>query len=662
MISCAKKLFVVLMLPVLCALFSFEASAQVENRKIGKPTKEEMEMTVYAADSSAAAVVLYKETYIDYDWLREDFQVTYRYKRRVKILKEEGLDYANGEILYIDKKGCSERVSGLEASAYNLNDGKVVRTKMKDENVYTERLSDNVMQIKYAVPQVRVGSVVEIEYKIVSDYYFQPRDWYAQEGIPVRLAELELLLPEFLTFNIENHGHSPLSVSMEPVNMNMSIGSGLMPCTAEKRKYVGEYLPAIGGEPYVWCPLDYFTQVNMEFKGYEIPGLLHKYYSGSWEQIDKALFEDADFGGRMKAANPLRAEMNALCIDTLPSVEAKTVALFTLLKNRVKWNGKYALFGRGFKEVLKDGTGDNADINFMLISMLADAGVKAYPVVMSCRDEKSLPYSHPSIDRLSTFVVAVLDGDSRIMYVDASSEYGYVDVLSPRLMTGRARLMMPDNCQWLNLQQVGSHSVSRKIQATLGGDGRIDGVMSTYYYGIEAADKREAYFAAKDSADYVKSIAENYELEVTSYNNVSMGEYTPSVREVVGFSKSAEVNGEYIYLNPMLFAHVETSPFVSEKRELPVEFPNQYKYTMNVLLDIPEGYVLEDKPESGRITIADNGSSLLYSVSQMENKIVLKYVFDISKMVYLPSDYSELKWFWDIVAEKNNAMLVLKKQ
>lgn len=147
MISCARKLFVALMLPVLCALFSFEASAQVENRKIGKPTKEEMEMTVYAADSSAAAVVLYKETYIDYDWMREDFQVTYRYKRRVKILKEEGLDYANGEILYIDKKGRSERVSGLEASAYNLNDGKVVRTKMKDENVYTERLSDNVMQI-----------------------------------------------------------------------------------------------------------------------------------------------------------------------------------------------------------------------------------------------------------------------------------------------------------------------------------------------------------------------------------------------------------------------------------------------------------------------------------------------------------------------------------
>ena len=59
--------------------------------------------------------------------------------------------------------------------------------------------------------------------------------------------------------------------------------------------------------------------------------------------------------------------------------------------------------------------------------------------------------------------------------------------------------MIPGNSQWVSLQQVGSHSMSRKVQAKLGSDGRVEGVMSTYYYGIEAADKREAYFAAKDS-------------------------------------------------------------------------------------------------------------------------------------------------------------------
>lgn len=45
---------------VLFALFSFDLTAQNVNRKMGKPTAEELNMTVYDADSSAVAVVLYK--------------------------------------------------------------------------------------------------------------------------------------------------------------------------------------------------------------------------------------------------------------------------------------------------------------------------------------------------------------------------------------------------------------------------------------------------------------------------------------------------------------------------------------------------------------------------------------------------------------------------
>ncbi len=650
---------------VLLALFSFDVAAQSVNRKMGKPTAEELNMTVYDADSSAVAVVLYKESYVSYDWGRDDFQVTYNFKRRIKILKEEGVEYANGTIVYIDKKDKSllkEHVYGLKASAYNLENGKVVRIKMKDENVFTERVTDNVMQMKYAVPQAKVGSVVEVEYKIVSDYFFKPRDWFAQEEIPVRYAELEMLIPEFISFNIENHGAALLNVTSTPSNQNMSIGGGLVACSSEERKYVGEYLPAIKDEEYVWCPQDYLTQVNMEFNGYDIPGVIHQSYSGSWDQVDKTLFDDSDFGGRMKASNPLREEMEALCLDTLPTVERKVVAIYGLLKSRVKWNGKYALTGNNFRQVLKDGTGDNADINFILMSMLKDAGISSYPVVMSRRDERALPYSHPSIDRLSTFVVGVLENETTLMFIDASVEHGYVNVLPPLLMTSRARLMMPGNCQWINLQQLGSHMLSRTIQASLSAEGAIEGLVSTYYYGIEAADKREGYFAAKDSADYVKAIEDENSINITEYNSFSMKDFTPVVRDVLKFTKSTDVNGDYIYVNPMLFAHVEASPFVNEKRDLPVEFPNQTQYTVKVVLDIPEGYVVEDKPESCNIKMSDGGLSLLYNIVHQGNKLMLKYSFNLGNMMYLPSDYQELKWFWDLVAEKNNAMLVLKKQ
>ena len=43
------------------------------------------------------------------------------------------------------------------------------------------------------------------------------------------------------------------------------------------------------------------------------------------------------------------------------------------------------------KQILKEGTGSNADLNFILISMLTDAGIPAYPVVMSRRNMGILP-------------------------------------------------------------------------------------------------------------------------------------------------------------------------------------------------------------------------------------------------------------------------------
>ena len=74
------------------------------NKKLGKPTPEELSMSVYAPDSSAEAVVLYNETTVDYNWALNDFRLNYNYKKRIKILKEEGISQANVNIVYIERK------------------------------------------------------------------------------------------------------------------------------------------------------------------------------------------------------------------------------------------------------------------------------------------------------------------------------------------------------------------------------------------------------------------------------------------------------------------------------------------------------------------------------------------------------------------------------
>ena len=77
--------------------------------------------------------------------------------------------------------------------------------------------------------------------------------------------------------------------------------------------------------------------------------------------------------------------MAALNLDQLKSIEEKISAIYTFLKGKITWNEEYSLYGGKSKKVIKDGMGNNAEINFILMSMLRDADIPSFPVVMSRR-------------------------------------------------------------------------------------------------------------------------------------------------------------------------------------------------------------------------------------------------------------------------------------
>ena len=404
-------------------------------------------MAVYEPDSSATAVILCKLTDISYKWGIESFRLVSEYKVKIKVLKPEGTSYADVIIPYYElpNNAMKENIIGLDASAYNLENGKIVRTKMKKDVVFKERVGESRMNLKFSIPQVKAGTLIEYEYRVESDFFFSIDSWKAQSDIPILYTEYNVTIPEYFKFNIEMHGAEKLETVNENASLNLSIGSQLLRCSGTHLNFQGNQLPALKDDSHVWCADDYCTQVNLELQGIDFPGSLYKSFTQSWEQIDETLLKDSDFGSRLKMNNPFKEEMTALHLEQMKGADEKICAIYTFLKNKVRWNEKYALYSKSPKQVLKEGTGSNADINFILISMLKDAGIPAYPAVMSRRDMGILPYSHPSIQKLNTFVVAISPTDSTLVYLDSSVENGYLNVLPPVLMTNRARIIAPDN-------------------------------------------------------------------------------------------------------------------------------------------------------------------------------------------------------------------------
>ena len=638
--------------------------------KYGKPSQEELVMTAYAPDTSATAVVLYSKCDVRYDLLANNFRILYNYEVKIKVLKSEGASYADIQIPYYSNERNStlkESVSQLDASAYNMEGGKMVRTKMKRDLVFTERLTKQYMQLKFSIPAVREGTVFEYKYQLSSDLYYNINSWEAQRSIPVIFNQYDITIPEYFKFNLDMRGAHPMASKDEqtPLSFMLSLQGGqteTLTCTGRHMIFTGEHLPAMRPDSYVWCADDYLSSVYFELRGVDFPGSFYKSFTRTWEDIDKMLLEDEDFGSLLKMRNPYRDEMASLPLDQLSDRQNKIAAIYTFLKSKISWNGQYGLYGSEVKKAVKNGTGNNADINFILMSMLRDAQIPCYPVVMSRKNRGILPYSHPSIQKLNTLIVGIADTDSTFVFLDGSVTDGYLNTLPPVLMANRARLIdEAGKGNWVDLSTLGKNQIRASVKAQIHPDGQITGNRSAIYIGQYAANLRRRYHAAKDSTEFINKLETEENIKVKKFQTREIDVFSSKVTESLDFEKQATVNDNLIYVNPMIFLHVSKCPFIQTERQLPLEMPYTEHLLQATMLTIPEGYAVEELPQSMNLKTEDGQDLVRYNISQTANTINVTYTFIANKLLHLATEYQTVKMFWEKVAEKNNELIVLKK-
>ena len=634
------------------------------NLKWGKPTDQELQMTEYAADKDAEAVVLYHKTDVSYQFISNDFKVYYRVNTRLKVLKPEGKRLADGQIVYLDgpaNRGRHELVAGLKATAYNLENGKLVKTKMERSMTSEERLDKNQMVMKFSVPQVKVGTVIEYEYRIESDFYGNIRDWYAQHEIPVLYTCYELSIPEWFSFNIEETGMNNLEKKAYSEPLTLLFSGGTENILTNIKTFVGRNLPALKDDDFVWHAADYGDKVTAELANIFVPGAVYENFTSTWTDVDGQLMNDEDFGGRLKRSSPLKDEINAAGIPGISDKTERIAAVWKLLKSKVRWNGKYSLWGESASKVLKEGTGTNADINFLLINMLKDAGIGSTPVIMRTRDSGILPLSHSSLKYLNTFVVGIPMTDTGMVYLDGSAEDGYLSVLPAKLLVSRARLLQTTGADlWVNLQTKARGRETISIQAQLDANGLLKGNKSSIFLDEASAAKRREWRQAKDSTELIQKMQERDGIEIQSYRLEGRHDFSPTVKEELTFTKQCDAAGDLIYLNPLIFIPQRKSPFTAAERMLPIEFPYKQSEMQNVMITLPKGYVVEEVPKP--IVIKLDGATARISYSVLDNMLNIQYMMNIDKTFFAATEYQDLKAFFDRVVESNKQIITLKKQ
>lgn len=159
----------ILMAILFCSL-TVAVSAQKPPEKFGKITSYELENNSCPIDSSAHAYFIFDfgNSYFEYaatkissndaEGNRKGFQLYFIRHFRLKIVDNKGFSWADIEIpLYHDNE--EEEVTTLKAYTYNLVDGKIEKTKLDKKDVYTEETGKYWKSEKFAMPNVKDGSV-----------------------------------------------------------------------------------------------------------------------------------------------------------------------------------------------------------------------------------------------------------------------------------------------------------------------------------------------------------------------------------------------------------------------------------------------------------------------------------------------------------------------
>jgi len=440
-----------------CFIFSTSTLVFGQDFKFGKVSKEELEEKVYEKDSSTSAAVLYRKQSIRFNYIQgAGFKVHTEVYERIKIYNKDGFDYATVSQLLYKGKNDKESISGLKAYTYYLEEDKVVKSKMEKSAVFSTVVNKYRNEEKFTLPNIKEGCVIEYQYQVTSPFYYSIDEIDLQYDIPIKKQEISIATPEYFVFKPLMKGYLPVSpkfgkkqgkINYTTKNRNnqytasTSFNARTINYQINTSSYEMQNVPALKEEVHVNHMDNYRSSVNYELQYVQFPEEPRESYSTTWEDVIKKIYESDSFGGQLKSGRYFKEDLEQL-VSTTSSEPELAAAIFLYVQKRMNWNNMYGYHvDKGVKTAYKEQSGNIADINLILTSMLQEAGLKANPVLVSTRSH-GVPL-FPTREGFN-YVITAVEVDGGTILLDASNKYTEPNLLPTRALNWHGKMIRKD--------------------------------------------------------------------------------------------------------------------------------------------------------------------------------------------------------------------------
>lgn len=603
-----------------------------------------------ALDENAPAEILYKSTHFSVD--NNTGLLVKKSFCRVKIYdKDKAEDWLNLEVHLYENGSNRETLSKIKAFTYNIENGTSVATKVDKSSKYKSKESKYVSITKFAFPNVKNGSVIEYQYEINSPFLFIVPEILIESDTPSLYTEYVLDNPTNISYNVNYTGF--LSPKYREIEERTMYGMNY-----KTYRFGYENVKGFKTEKFINNDSNYRTKISAELHSTNFREL--KLYSSSWEQIKQRLYENEEFGGELKKTKLAKENMPA-GISGLTDEIAKANAIFNYVKNTFTWNKDRGIYTEdGIRKMLETKTGNAAEINLFLVMMLREAGIKADPLTISTVSNGLINIASPNVSNMN-FVIAAIQTKDGFHLFDATAKQSSMDQLPPRDWNQFGILMAKDKVQQLSMINAKTSFTYLTAEAKINDDGSISGTYSDRDTGTYAMLVKENY---DDNADkYKKQYKENFAIDFTGIDSkvLENGDFESTMK----FSSENLIDkiGKKMIINPMLFLSKSSNEFdQTEERKYLIDFMSPFTKVKKIVLEIPDGYTVEEMPKNKKIVTEDKEIEYSYVAEQKGKTIEVISTTKIMSPNYPKEYYPAFRQIWGVASKQENQVISLVKK
>lgn len=647
---------------MLLLMAPFVVAAQNKEFPFGKTTYAELDMKGDPNDTSAVALVLNE---LGNSYFNDNWDVVFEYHTKIKILKQAGVEKGNVEIQYYtnnksyDKR---EQIRSVRASSFNLEGGRIKEVKLDDKGIFTQDLNEYWSVQKFAIPNVRVGSVIEYSYTIVSPFFFNFRNWDFQSDIPKQRSTYFTSIPGNFQYNITLRGFLKLSTHLQSIKRAcVTYGSASADCADTKYEMLN--VPAFREEEYMSARSNYLATLNFQLSEVKyFDGRVDK-YTKEWKDTDQELRTSEKLGGQIKRAGNAIGEAVKATIAGETDDLAKAKRIYDMVKFHYVWNEFNDKYSESVRKAFDNKTGNAADINLTLVVALREARLQADPVILSTRSHGLPVELHPVMSDFN-YVIARLMVNGKQYLLDATDDLMPFGTLPVRCLNGKGRVL-PDEGEsfWIPLQTTDKDRTVTSIQLTLDQSGVLKGKVSNTYFGYAAVQQRRRVLSqGKD--EYLNKLKSSLSADITNLKQKGVDTLERPVEEYFEVSIDAFDGGlnENLLLNPFIVGRTDNNPFKASERIYPVDFGVSQEENITVMLEFPAGYQVVNAPESIALALPGNGGRYIYGATLSGNRITINHVLSIARTIYTSQEYHYLKELFSRMIQAQSIDLILQKK